>query len=132
MTQHKHAIIVFLCGYINNRKQVSQISIKIIAMLIYNVTIKIEWGISSDWVEWMKTVHIPEVMNSGCFIKHQFVRILEIDETDGPTYAVQYYADGLAKYNQYIQEFAPLLREKTFEKWGAKFIAFRSLMQIEE
>jgi hypothetical protein len=101
-------------------------------MLIYNVTIKIEWEISTDWVEWMKTVHIPEVMDSGCFVKHHFVRILQIDETEGPTYAVQYFADQLVKYDHYIKEFAPILREKTFEKWGAKFIAFRSLMEIIE
>ena len=101
-------------------------------MLIYNVTLKIEWDISADWIEWMKKEHILQVMDSGCFVKYQFVRILQTDDTEGPTYAVQYFAEGFAQYDHYIKDYAPALREKTFEKWGSKFIAFRSLMEIVE
>jgi hypothetical protein len=100
-------------------------------MLIYNVTVKVEWAISEDWLKWMKEVHIPEVMESGCFDKYQLVRILQIDEVEGPTYAIQYYTPALSKYDEYLQEFAPALRQKTFDKWGNKFIAFRTLMQLE-
>lgn len=100
-------------------------------MLIYNVTIKVDWDISADWLEWLKSEHIPEVMDTGCFHKFQLVRVMQTDETEGPTYAVQYYSEGYSHYNRYIEVFAPVLREKTFEKWGNKFIAFRSLMEIE-
>lgn len=101
-------------------------------MVIYNVTIKIDGKISDEWLRWMQEVHIPEVMDSGCFEKFQFVRLLQIDEDEGPTYAVQYYANALEKYEAYINQFAPRLRQKTIEKWGDKFIAFRSLMEIIE
>lgn len=100
-------------------------------MLIYNVTIKIEWNISTQWLAWMKAEHIPEVMATQCFERFQMVRVLQTDETEGPTYAVQYYANGYTQYNQYIEDFAPALREKTIQKWGNQFIAFRSLMEIE-
>jgi hypothetical protein len=53
-----------------------------------------------------------------------------VDETDGPTFAVQYFAESKALYNQYIEKFAPLMRGKSFEKWGNRFIAFRSVMQV--
>src|SRR4051812_17233212 len=36
-------------------------------MIIYSVTITLQASIESDWVEWMKSVHIPEVLRTGCF-----------------------------------------------------------------
>lgn len=101
-------------------------------MIIYNVTIKVDWSVSANWLLWMKEEHLPEVMASGCFEKHQLVRLLQVDETDGPTYAAQYYAVSIEKYDDYINTFAPGLRQKSIEKWGEKFIAFRSLMEVEE
>ena len=98
--------------------------------LIYNVTIKVDWSIHDEWLSWMTTVHIPEVLATECFEKHQLVRLLETDETEGPTYAAQYYAADKKAYERYLQEFAPSLRQAGFDKWGNKFIAFRSLMQI--
>jgi len=55
--------------------------------------------------------------------------LLEIDDTEGPTFAVQYNAESKAAYNQYMEKHAASLRQKSFDKWGDAFIAFRSLMQ---
>jgi len=72
------------------------------AAFIYNITLQVEWSIYEAWLQWMPGIHIPEVMNTGCFTKYQFVRIMETDETSGPTYAVQYYTESKANYNRYI------------------------------
>lgn len=99
-------------------------------MYLYNVTTKVDWAIHDAWVTWMRDIHIPQVIGTGCFTKHQFVRILDTDETDGPTYATQYYASSMANYNHYINAHAPGLRQSTGEKWGPQVISFRSLMEI--
>ena len=99
-------------------------------MLIYNVTTKINWRIHEAWVKWMREKHIPDVMNSGCFTETRFVRILEIDESEGPTYAAQFHAESIAEYNRYLEEFAPLLRKDVFTNWGDNCISFRSLMEV--
>lgn len=99
-------------------------------MYIYNITTKVSWPIQEDWVSWMKEKHIPEVMNSGCFTEFRFVKLLETDETDGLTYAVQYFAASKADYEYYIQHFAPSLRNDATAKWGEHFISFRSLMEL--
>jgi hypothetical protein len=98
--------------------------------IIYNVTIKLTWNIHNEWLDWMIHTHIPEVLATGCFEKHQLVRLLEIDEEEGPTYAAQYYAADKAAYETYMNEFAPALRQAGMAKWGNQFIAFRSLMQV--
>ena len=99
-------------------------------MIIYNVTIKVEPGIAAEWLNWLQQEHIPEVIETGCFTRATVLKLLEVDETEGPTFAVQYFAESKALYNQYIEKFAPLMREKSFEKWGNRFIAFRSVMQV--
>jgi hypothetical protein len=99
-------------------------------MLIYNVTTKLDWSIAEEWVKWMQETHIPEVMGSGCFEKHQLVRLLEIDEEEGPTYAAQYYSASIASYEDYIANYAAKFREHVTEKWGNKFISFRTLLEL--
>ena len=99
-------------------------------MFIYNVTTKIDPSIQEAWLQWIKEEHIPEIINTGCFIKGTVLHLLEIDDNEGPTYAVQYTAESKALYNRYIDKFAPLMRQKAIDKWGNKFIAFRSLMQV--
>jgi hypothetical protein len=99
-------------------------------MIIYNVTIKITWPIQKEWLAWYKDEHIPEVMQTGCFTKYQMVQLLETDEMEGPTYAIQYYADTKEDYEKYISDFAPAMRQKLVDKWGDQFIAFRSLMRL--
>jgi hypothetical protein len=99
-------------------------------MIIYNVTIKPDWSIHDEWLQWMQQEHIPEMLSTQLFYKHKMLRLLEVDEAEGPTYAVQYHAHNIDDYHRYISEFAATQREKGIRKWGDKFIAFRSLMQI--
>jgi hypothetical protein len=99
-------------------------------MIIYNITIKIDWSIAEDWLDWMQNIHIPEVLETGCFDKHQLVRLLQVDEVEGPTYAAQYYATTLTKYDAYMQYYAPALRKKISDRWGDKYVDFRTLMQV--
>jgi Domain of unknown function (DUF4286) len=99
-------------------------------MIIYNVTIKVAQVIATDWLEWLQTEHIPDVIATGCFTHATILRLLEVDDTEGPTYAVQYVAESKALYNLYIERHAALMREKGYTKWGDQFIAFRSVMQV--
>ncbi|HEX2684581.1 MAG TPA: DUF4286 family protein [Ferruginibacter sp.] len=98
--------------------------------IIYNVTIKVSNSISRDWLHWLKEEHIPDVIQTGCFTHAVILRLMEVDETDGPTFAVQYFAESKALYNNYIQHHAAAMRQKGFDKWGDQFIAFRSVMQV--
>ncbi|MBS1511116.1 MAG: DUF4286 family protein [Bacteroidetes bacterium] len=99
-------------------------------MIIYNVTTKVTPAIQAAWLQWMKEEHIPEIIATGCFTAATIAQLLEVDDSDGSTYTVQYMAESKALYNVYIEMFATAMRNKVFEKWGDQFIAFRSLMQV--
>ena len=98
--------------------------------VIYNVTTAVSHAISEAWMQWMLDVHIPEVLGTGCFYKHQFVKMLEVDETEGLTYAIQYYAENQSAYEDYVTNYAGFLRKKVTEKWGEQIYAFSSLMAV--
>ena len=98
-------------------------------MILYNVTIKVEATIANDWLKWMKEEHIPDMIGTGCFINALIWNLLEVDDAEGPTYAIQYFADHMEKYDRYVKDHASELRKRYIEKWGNKSIAFRSVMQ---
>lgn len=99
-------------------------------MIIYNVTIKIDHSIAKEWIIWLKKEHIPDLIATGCFAHATILHLLEADDTEGITYAVQYHAESKALYNRYIENFSERMRKKATDKWGNKFIAFRSVMQV--
>lgn len=101
-------------------------------MIIYNITTKVHNSIAVEWLQWLKDVHVKDVMASDCFTEYKIVKLLEVDETDGPTFAVQFSAESKGLYNLYIEKFAGEMRQQSFDKWGDKFLSFRSIMQIVE
>ena len=99
-------------------------------MIVYNVTTMVSHGIHDLWLTWMKEVHLPEIMATGLFERNQFMRLKEVDEEQGITYAVQFLAPTLEAYQNYISNHAPALRLKGTQKWGDQAVGFRTLMEI--
>ena len=99
-------------------------------MYIYNVTTKVSQKIHEAWVLWMQTVHTPEVMATGCFKESRMLRLLDVDDSEGPTYAMQYVCEARSDYERYINEHSTVLRKSVMDRWGDQTIAFRSFMEI--
>lgn len=100
-------------------------------MIIYNVTIKVEKDIVEEWLKWMKQEHIPELMKTGLFVDSRLCKLLEHDDEDSKTYIAQYFMDSMEDYHTYISEHSTKMREKGINRFGGKFIAFRTVMAVE-
>jgi hypothetical protein len=101
-------------------------------MIIYNVTIQVDNSIAIEWLQWMKEEHIPDVLNTGMFFDARLCHLLEQDEKEAKTYTAQYFCHTLTEYNTYISEHAQGMREKGFARFGNKFVAFRTVMEVEK
>jgi hypothetical protein len=99
-------------------------------MILYNVTTKVDWYIHKEWLQWMKEDNIPDMMATGFFIDYRMVRLLQVDETDGPTYAVQYTAHSIDQYNMFLENHLDNQYQKESNKWGNKFISFSTIMEV--
>jgi hypothetical protein len=99
-------------------------------MIIYNVTIKVESPITENWLTWLKEEHIPDIISTGCFTYATILRLIDVDDSEGPTYAVQYHAASDDRYYKYIENFSDEMRKRGADKWGNQFIAFRTVMRV--
>lgn len=98
--------------------------------VLYNVTIIIDHSAHDEWFTWMKEVHIPDVMNTGCFIENKMLKLNEEHNPDGATYAIQYIAKSMEIFNEYELKHAPRLRSEVDAKFGGKYGAFRTLLNV--
>ena len=97
-------------------------------MILYNVTVSVDGTIEKEWLKWMRETHIPDVMATKLFVDHKIFKLLnEVD--GGTTYAIQYFALDLTDINTYNREHAPRLQQEHLERYQAKAIAFRTLLQ---
>jgi len=99
-------------------------------MFIYNITMQTEWQIHDAWLLWMYETYLPYAMESGCFEKYQLVKLVEVNDAEGPTYALQLYAGSKADYNRYLELYLPQIEQQTFEKWEGSLVSFATLMQV--
>jgi hypothetical protein len=100
-------------------------------MILYNVTVSIDASAEQDWLEWMRSNHIPNVIATGCFMEGRLSRI-HAEEEGGLTYAVSYVSPSQEKFDEYQSVHAPVLQKEHIERYSGKFAAFRTLMTIVE
>lgn len=97
-------------------------------MILYNVTVSVDASVEKEWLLWMRTEHIPAIMNTKKFIDHKVFRLMnEVDA--GRTYAIQYFALEHADLQAYFREYAPRLQKEHSDKFGDKALAFRTLLE---
>ena len=75
-------------------------------MIIYNVTINIDDSVHDQWLNWLKTKHIGDVLATGCFYKAKLSKVLVEEEMGGTTYSIQYAAESKEKLQEYYLQYA--------------------------
>ncbi|MCJ8166165.1 DUF4286 family protein [Pontibacter sp. E15-1] len=99
-------------------------------MILYNVTVSIDNNVADEWLEWMKTVHIPEVMDTGYFLGNQICRVVEDEETGGKTYAVQYTCRSVEDLQEYQRDHSPALQQKVNDRYAGYYASFRTMLEV--
>jgi hypothetical protein len=98
-------------------------------MLLYNVTVGIDKDVEAEWLEYMRDKHIPDVLNTGMFVNAKMYKVLH-DQDDGTiSYSVQYFAESIDHFQQYLDVFAPVLIDEHRKKFNNKHVAFMTLLE---
>ncbi len=100
-------------------------------MIIYNVTVNIENDVHDKWFDFMKSTHIPQVMETGFFLENKICKVLNTqqDET-GHTYAIQYTCANMEDLEEYREKHAAELQKDHMSRFEGKFVSFRTLLEI--
>ena len=99
-------------------------------MYIYNVTTNIEKASSAQWIHWMQTKHIPDVLGTGKFLSAKMTKVLVEEDMGGVTYSVQYTTKDKATLENYYEEDAPRLRKDTEALFAGKLVSFRTELEV--
>ena len=97
-------------------------------MIIYNETIIMDEAIYTEWLAWMKTVHIPAIMQTGHFDDYRMLQIVD-SPNEGITVCVQYNTAHLDRYKQYTATHQQQLQEAHRKQFENKFVLFSTIMQ---
>lgn len=72
------------------------------------------------------------VMDTGKFVRYHMLKLLDRQEDEtGITYAIQYFAENMDDYLDYLNEHAAILQAETKKHFEGKFVAFRTLLELD-
>jgi len=94
------------------------------------VTVAIDQQIEQEWIDWMVSTHIPDVMNTGKFSTYSLQKVLGSENETGVTYSVQYVAPNADTYDEYQRDHAARLQQEHKAKYDGRYGAFRTIMEI--
>ena len=69
------------------------------------------------------------LLATGSFDDYKFYRLLEQDESEGPTFVIQFYTQSPEDYQRVYLRYDPELQRIAQAKWGEAFVAFRTTME---
>ncbi len=98
-------------------------------MILYNVTCSVDEHVHEEWYDWMRNVHIPDMMKTGLFLESRICRIIA-EEEGGISFAVQYLCASEEHYEQYQNEHSQRLQQDHAQKYGQHVAAFRTKLEV--
>jgi hypothetical protein len=100
-------------------------------MIIYNVTSIIEENIQQEYLEYMHTIHMPEVLSTGKFYDAKLFLLTE-PQNEGITYCAQYFAKTKEDLVYYREHYSPKLQADIKQKFGNSLLSFRSVLELTQ
>ena len=98
-------------------------------MILINLTIILDEEIHNEWLHWMKTKQIQDVMNTGCFVSNRLLNVLD-SPNEGLTYCVQYISDSLENLNEFRQKHEHMIQANMPEQFNNKLVLFPTVMEF--
>lgn len=97
-------------------------------MIVYNNTMNVSHEKHEEFITWCKNEMIPDLMSKGFFTECKLFRLLNIDETDGPTYSMQLYCNTMADFERFQNSINVEDRKKAEAMWGDHVYYYRTIM----
>ncbi len=97
-------------------------------MVIYNITIKVDWSIHNDFKLWIEEEVLLESKNIESVQNSKFLKLLDVDTSDGMTYCLQHYFNDLQEYNQYKMADDLNFKQRLAAKYKDKLVLFASVL----
>ncbi|MEA5460516.1 DUF4286 family protein [Arcicella sp. LKC2W] len=98
-------------------------------MLIHNITYNIDTKLEEEFLTWMRTVHIPNVMKTGFPKTQKIMRLLTELDNGGTTFSVQYKFDSIEGFEVFENDYLDDLHDEVHKKYKGNYVHFVSLLE---
>ena len=98
-------------------------------MIIYNITYNINYDAEKEWLLYMKTTHIPSILDSTLPLECKLLRLLTEIENAGSTYTNQYLFRTMEDFLAYQTHFQAEAQERLHALFNGKYVSFRTLLE---
>jgi hypothetical protein len=97
--------------------------------IIYSVAVRVDTAIAEEWLAWMRAVHIPEVLATGCFQGCTISRVLDPPAGEQAAFIIEYAAASAERLREYRERHAGALQRAHTERYAGRFEASRSVRE---
>ncbi|MCX7729182.1 MAG: DUF4286 family protein, partial [Bacteroidia bacterium] len=91
--------------------------------------VSIDKEIEKDWLNWMISKHIPDVLSTGCFTEYNMFQVYSAMSEDLCSYNIQYSFNKVEDLERYQKEFASKLQKEHQDKFDGKFVVTRTVLR---
>ncbi|WAC10407.1 DUF4286 family protein [Dyadobacter pollutisoli] len=98
-------------------------------MIIYNITINISYEAEKDWLHYMKTIHIPEILLISAVMDCRLLRLLTEIENEGATYTSQFTFRTMEDFLAYQTHHQDPFLERHHALFNGQYVSFRTLLE---
>jgi len=95
-------------------------------MIIYQVSISISSTVEAEWLAWMKTKHVPDLIATGLISSYHILK----PQSNDHKYVFNYHFRTQADYELYHKDHGPKLKADVIERYDGQFTAEREIYEI--
>ncbi len=99
-------------------------------MLIYNVTSKVDHRVHAAWLKWMEVNFLPAQTATKTVQGYQLTRLLNVDDSQGPTYALLLSFGSRDDFKSYEAKYRAAFEKAVKEQWGDDVLSFASTLDV--
>jgi hypothetical protein len=98
-------------------------------MILYNETVGIDKDIEQQFLIWLKSYYIPEVMKTNLFSGFRIYKVLSHEDESSTSYSVQFFSGTIEQILAFINNHSKTLLYEQQKLFKDKHITFRTLLE---
>jgi len=87
-------------------------------------------SISEAWKKFFLEKHLDDVVNTGCFTKWSFRKLIDEEESDKVTFISEYHSPSMAEFERYNANFAAALKAEVGELFKGQYSCQRYFHEL--
>lgn len=99
-------------------------------MILYSITFSVDENVHQDWLNDLKTIHIPSILLSGLISEYKILKLLNEHPDGGITYNCQLFMNDMTEVQTFEQDFEYTFLLSMEKKFAGMFIPFKTHLEV--